>query len=217
MELPTFAMSFRLPFGLLLVSLIAGPSFASAQTKAELDKIAKILDDGKKHFLELVNKVTDEQWNAHAPGIRHSIGEEAEHIALSENELQQVILAALRSPEQPAAPERLKGKVAVIEEVLLGKDAVAEGYDPPKKLINRGEVLEFYAAANRKLTALLESSRETPIAQHVYVHPNEKIGELNGLQWFYYIAYHRERHIRQMEALLVHPAIPGSTQSAALR
>ena len=210
-------MSLRLLSPVLLVCLLAGSSTAAAQTKAEFDKAAKLLDDGKKRFLELINKVNEEQWNAHAPGIRHSIGEEAEHIALSENELQQVILASLRSPEQPAASERLKGKIALIEEVLLGKDAVAEAYTPPKKLINRDEVLEFYGAANRKLTALLDSSRDKPMAQHVYEHPNGKVGELSGLQWFYYIAYHRERHIRQIEALLVHPAIPGSTQSAALR
>ena len=207
--------SFRLPPALLLACLAAAP--LCAQTKAEFDKVQKILEDGKKRFLELIDKTTDEQWNARAPGIRHSIGEEAEHIALSENDLQQVVLGSLRSPEQPAAVERLKGKVATIQEVLLGEDAVAEAFDSQGKIVNRTELLEFYGAANRKLMALLESSREKPMAKHVYVHPNDKIGELNGLQWFYYIAYHRERHIRQIEALLVHPAIPGSVQTARLR
>jgi hypothetical protein len=208
-------MSFRLSLALLLSALAAAP--LAAQTKAEYDKVQKLLEDGSKRFLELIGKTTDEQWNARAPGIRHTIGEEAEHIALSENELQQVVLGALRSPEQPAAVERLKGKEAVVEEVLLGKDAVAEAFDAPGKIANRAELLEFYAAANRKLMTLLESSREQPLAMHVYVHPNEKIGELNGLQWLYYIAYHRERHIRQIEALLVNPAIPGSVQSAQAR
>ncbi len=210
-------MSLRFPLFLLLAGVLGAPVSGLAQTKADYDKVQKMLDDGKARFLALVNKVTEEQWNAHAPGIRHSIGEEAEHIALSENELQQVVLSSLRSPEQPAAPQRLKGKVAVIEEVLLGKDAVAEAFDPPKKIVNREELLEFYGAANRKLMALLASSRDKQLGQHVYVHPNDKIGELTGLQWFYYIAYHRERHIRQIEALLVHPAIPGSVQSARLR
>ena len=208
-------MSFRLHFVLLLSGAIAAP--LSAQTKADFDKIQKILEDGKKRFLELIDKTTDEQWTARAPGIRHSIGEEAEHIALSENELQQVVTAALKSPEQPAAVERLKGKDEVVHEVLLGKDAVAEAFDSPGKIVNREELLEFYGAANRKLMNLLESTRESPLAKHVYVHPNDKIGELNALQWFYYIAYHRERHIRQIEALLTNPAIPGSVQSAQLR
>ena len=190
---------------------------APAQTKADFDKVAKLLEDGKKRFLEVLATVKDEQWNAHAPGIRHSIGEEVEHIALSENELQQVVLASLRSPEQAAAPARLKGKLALIEDVLLGKDAAAEGYKPPGKIVNRDEALEFYSSANRKLMALLESSRGKPMAQHVYEHPSKKIGELTGFQWFYYIAYHRERHIRQIEALLKNPAIPGSVQSAAVR
>lgn len=199
----------------LLVCFVTAP--LSAQTQAEYDKVQKILEDGKGRFLELIDKTTDEQWNARAPGIRHTIGEEAEHIALSENELQQVVLGALRSPEQPAAVERLKGKIDVIREVLLGEDSVAEAFEPPGKIVNRQELLEFYGAANRKLMTLLESCREKPLAKHVYVHPNDEIGELNGLQWFYYIAYHRERHIRQIEALLVNPAIPGSVQTAGLR
>lgn len=210
-------MPSRLPLFLSFAVVLAAPVSVPAQTKADFDKVEKLLVDGKKRFLEVIAKVTDEQWDAHAPGIRHSIGEEAEHIALSENELQQVILTALRGTEQPAAPERLEGKIAVVEEILLGKDAVAEAFNPPKKIVNREELLEFYGAANRKLMALFESCRDKPIAKLVYEHPNAKIGELNGLQWFYYIAYHRERHIRQIEALLVHPAIPGSTQSAKLR
>jgi hypothetical protein len=208
-------MSFRLPLAFALTVLVCAP--LSAQSPAEYDKVQKILEDGKKRFLELVEKTTDEQWSARAPGVRHTIGEEAEHIALSENDLQQVVLGALRSPEQPAAVERLKGQVEVVQEVLLGKDAVAEAFDPPGKIVNKKELLEFYGAANRKLMNLLESCREKPMAQHVYVHPNQKIGELNGLQWFYYIAYHRERHIRQIEALLSNPAIPGAVKSAQLR
>lgn len=208
-------MSLRLPLALLLAGFVAAP--LPAQTKADYDKVQKLLEDGKAKFLALIEKTTDEQWTARAPGVRHSIGEEAEHIALSENDLQQVVLGSLRSAEQPAAVERLKGKIATVEEVLLGKDAVAEAFDPPGKIVNRTELLEFYAAANRKLMTLLESCREKPIAQHVYVHPNQKIGELNGLQWFYYIAYHRERHIRQIESLLTNPAIPGAVQSAQSR
>ncbi len=199
----------------MLASLLAAP--IGAQTKADFDKIEKILEDGKARFLELIERTTDEQWNARAPGARHSIGEEAEHIALSENDLQQVVLGSLRSPQQPAAVERLGGKEKVVEEVLLGEDAVAESFNSEGKIANREELLEFYAAANRKLMRLLESCREKPMAQHVYVHPNDKVGELNGLQWFYYIAYHRERHMRQIEALLSNPAIPGAVTSASLR
>jgi hypothetical protein len=190
---------------------------APAQTKVEFDRIQKLLEAGKKRFLDTIDKVTDEQWNARLPEHHHTIGHEAEHIALSENDLQQVIQLAMESPEQPEAPQRLKGKIAVVEELLLGKDAAAEGYRPPEKMINKSEVLEFYGAANRKLMALLDSSRGEPLAKHVYVHPKEEIGELNALQWFYYIAHHRERHIRQIEALLANPAMPGSVQSAKLQ
>jgi hypothetical protein len=91
-------MSFRLSLAVLLSTLAAAP--LTVQTKAEYDG-PKAVEDRSKRFLELIGKTTDEQWNARGPGIRHTIGEEAEHIALSENGLQQVIPGAWRSPEQP--------------------------------------------------------------------------------------------------------------------
>ena len=69
----------------------------SAQTKADYAEADKMLRDGAKRFLAAVEGLSAEQWNAKPPLINHSIGEEAEHIALSENDLQTVILQAMQA------------------------------------------------------------------------------------------------------------------------
>ena len=198
--------------GLLVAGLLCVAT-SPAQTKQEIAEVDKLLRDGSERFLALVRDLTPEQWNAKVPLIQHTIGEEAEHIALSENELQQVVLYAMQAAPVPGAGERLKGKQDQVKEVLLGKDA-AENFQAAGKIANKAELLEYFPIVHKKLIAMWESTKEKDMSDHVYMHPLPKVGELNALQWFYYIALHRERHIRQIEALRTHPDFPGQKQSA---
>lgn len=198
------------PVVVAVLVLAAAP--APAQTKAELAEARKTLADGSKRFMDLMATVTDEQWKVRVSGIAHTIGEEVEHISLSENDLQQVVLNALKEPADPDAPTELADKKDVVHEVLLGKDATAERFKYQDKIADRRDFMEYYPPAHARLMKLFDES--TNLAQHVYKHPSQKIGRLNAVQWFYYIAYHRERHVRQIEALLAHPDMPGSRKSA---
>lgn len=191
----------------MLLGALALP--AGAQSRKDKDEIAKLLEAGQREFLDLIEPLDEKQWNFRTPTIRHTVGEEAEHLALSENELQRVIRDAKSDPE---AARALTDKQEQVKEILLNPDEPAENFKPLSKLINKSEVLEFYGQAYRKLMRLLESSEN--LNERVYKHPNDKIGELNGLQWFYYIAYHRSRHIEQIRAVMAHPDFPGRVQSA---
>ena len=68
----------------LLAGVLALAAPAFAQTQAEIDKVAEVLADGAGRFRELANSLSDEQWNFKGQGVLHTIGEEAEHIALSD-------------------------------------------------------------------------------------------------------------------------------------
>lgn len=200
----------------LLRLLLAGvlcTTYSSAQTKAEIAEADRLLRDGAERFLDAVKDLTPEQWNAKVPLINHSIGEEAEHIALSENDLQKVILQAMQSSPVPGSAARLAGKQKTIHEVILGDDT-AENFSSPNKIANKQELMEYFPLVHKKLLAIWEQSKEGEMGDHIYVHPLDKVGELNALHWFYYIAYHRERHIRQIEAIKTHPDFPGQQQSA---
>lgn len=202
---------FALP-RLLSLALLCAVAL-SAQTKAEIAEADKLLRGGAERFLALVEGLSSEQWNAKVPLIPHSIGEEAEHIALSENDLQSVILQAMQAAPVEGSAERLAGKEKKIYEVILGDDK-AENFKSPNKIANKAELMEYFPLVHKKLIALWEQSQERKMGDHVYKHPLDKIGELNAMQWFYYIAYHRERHIRQIEAILSHPDFPGAHKTA---
>ena len=99
-------MFFRLLNLAILASILTVP--ALAQTDAQREAAAKLLDEGKERFLELIESVTEEQWNFRVATAAHTIGEEAEHIALSENELPRVVQQALRKAPNPAKAKSLK-------------------------------------------------------------------------------------------------------------
>ena len=192
---------------------LAAPAFA--QSPPEINRATKVLEDGANRFRAIVDSLSDDQWNFKGQGVLHSIGEEAEHIALSENDLQQIVTRALGREPEPGRAAGLSGKEDEIKKILTDGEKLAENFRPKGKLINKGEVKEFYAAANAKLMRLLNGSKE--LGTHLFEHPNKDFGWLTGLQWFYYIAYHRERHILQIETIRKHPDFPGRVQSAQAR
>ena len=200
-----------IPVALLASCALAGPAPAHAQTPAEIAEVRAVLERGANRFRELLGKLNEEQWKFRGSGIAHSVGEEAEHIALSENDLQRVITTAMKADPNTALEQALAGKEKELKQTILAENA-AEAYKAPGKMINKAEVTEFFNAANAKLMRLLESSPN--LSQYAYTHPLKKVGDLTALQWFYYIAYHRERHVQQIEALMAHPDFPGRVQSA---
>lgn len=193
---------------LFAACLLLLPASAPAQSKAEIEKVAKLLDDGAERFTALVAQVTDEQWNYRVPGIAHTLGEEIEHVSLSEHELPRVVDRALTSPAEPGMEN--PAKVEELREFFLGKDARAENFKAQNKVVNRAEYEELFGPAHDRMMAKLRGSEN--LSQHFF--RVSRFGKLSGLQLFYYMAFHRERHIRQMEALLAHPDMPGSRVTA---
>ena len=181
---------------LILVSF-ATPSFA--QTAEELAAAEKVLVDGANRFRAVVAGISAEKWSKRADGFPHTIAEEAEHLCFSENELQQMIVRAKSFQLLPNEAAALKGQEKIAHDVLLDEDSPAEFYAVKNKIATKDEALEYFGAANRKLMTLFRQSKDLGYSQAK--HPSKKIGMLSGLQWFYYIAYHRERHIRQIEAI----------------
>ncbi len=177
---------------------------ARAQTEARIDAVAELLDEGKERFLGLIRSVRDSEWNLLIPPFRHAIGEEAEHVALSENALQTQVTAALAEGPRPTLAAPLKGKEEMLRKFFA--ENTAENFFPRKTLITLPEVLEYYGKANRKLMRLLADSEG--LDEAVHEHPSREIGYLTGLQWFYYIAYHRRLHSDRIEAIMGHEDFP---------
>lgn len=198
---------------LCIFSIPALVPSAYAQTTDSKAKIEALLKQSAKEFLAVIDNVSAKQWNFKAGTLRHSIGEEAEHVCFSEQELQKVLQAALKVND-PKKTAELKGKEEEVRELMLGAGKGAENFRPRGRINSKLEVLEYFSAAHDKLLKVLAGAQG--LDSGYYKHPNKDYGELTTRQWFYYIAYHKQRHIKQIEAIKAHPDYPGRVRKASL-
>lgn len=187
-------------------------SSAYAQEAAAKAKVEALLKQSAKEFLDVIGDVNEDQWRFKGNGIRHSIGDEAEHVAFAEQELQRVILNALKSNADPKRAAQLKGKETEVRVLMLDAPKGAENYQPRGRLNSKLEVLEYFPIAHNKLLQMLAGSQD--LSTHIYKHPSKDYGELTALQWFYYVAYHKQRHIKQIRAIKAHQDYPGRVRTA---
>jgi hypothetical protein len=108
----------------------------------------------------------------------------------------------------------LKGKEGTVRKLMLEATKGAENFRPDGRLNSKLEVLEYFGMAHKKLLQLLADAQE--LETHIYKHPSKDYGELTGLQWFYYIAYHKMRHSKQIEAIKSNADYPGRVRKAAV-
>ena len=193
--------------------VVAGPvSRALAQSSSKTEAVLKVHQESHETFLKLIENISDEQWRFKSSKLRHTIGEEAEHIALAENDLQKVVLRALDSVKDLARAEALAGKENKVRRLMLSPQRRAESFKPPNRLKSEAEVHEFYRRAHRSLLRGIEAQPE--LEGYIYEHPNKKLqyGELTALQWYYYIAYHKLRHCEQIKEIMAQPDFPGGAR-----
>lgn len=196
--------------GVTLLALL--PGLAAAQSDAKIEGLKKELQESADEFVKLIEPLTDEQWNFKSPKIRHTVGNEAEHISLAENDLQRVIQKALAADADLVKAKELAGKEDTVRDLMLHPKRLAESYKVPGRLNSKPEVQEFFRRAHRNLMELFETSSD--LETHVYKHPNKTYDDLTALQWFYYIAYHKRRHIEQIRTIMALPDFPSANASA---
>jgi hypothetical protein len=201
----------------VVVSMLAMPhlcgDLAVAQDAAQIETARKTLEEAGKKFLGLIQGLTAEQWSFKPATGRHSIGEEAEHIALSENDLQRVIQQVMTSPKNLESAKKLAGKEKKIRDLMLSADTNPENFKSPEKLKTLPEVLEYFNRAHGRALKALVSTPD--LSAHVLNHPHPDYRSLTAYQWYFYLAYHNLRHCKQIEDVMADAKFPGGPRRPA--
>jgi hypothetical protein len=191
----------------LIWASLAAPSFASAQAdpKAEVRaQLVKAMDE----FQKALAGVSERQWNYKAPNQKHTIGALAEHAALSTNDLPKMAQRALDAGPNPELAATLTGQTKVVRDVMLSVEQPPENFKPQGRLATRADIEEYFPQARAKALLVLDSSRR--LEYSVSRHPSKRIGDLTGIQWFYYIAYLLQAHTEQIGRIKADPGYPKS-------
>jgi DinB family protein len=195
----TFAQAFSLPR--------ASDGKLTADEKA---KAIKMLLDSQKEFLSYVEKLSDEQWNARPTPFKWTVGETAEHIALSEGLLFGAMERALATPVNPDWETKSAGKEKLLDGLLAGRQGRAqapEPIQPLKRKMSRADIMTLFKEGRAKSLKFIETT-DLLLKAHTLDHPFPVFGTLNAYQWFLYIPAHNLRHNKQIAEIMSKPAFP---------
>lgn len=179
-------------------------------TTEERAKTIKTLHDSQNELMSYIEKLTDQQWNARPAPFKWTVGETAEHIALSEGLLFGAMERALATPINPDWQTKTAGKEAILDGLLAGRKGKAnapEPIQPLKRKMSRAEIMTLLKNGRAKTLTFTEQT-ELPLKAHTLDHPFPVFGTLNAYQWLLYIPAHNLRHNKQIAEIMSNPAFP---------
>ncbi|MGH9900766.1 MAG: DinB family protein, partial [Pyrinomonadaceae bacterium] len=192
---------------LSLFAAAAPSSGADTITQKERDYAVKYLEETREKFLAAVAGLSEAQWKFKSAPDRWSVAEVAEHIALSEGLILQLVTdRVMKSP--PAKPPA--GSVtdeSVVKLVLdrTGKAQAPEMLKPTGKWATREELTKDFIAGREKTIAYVKGTQDD-LRAHSAPHPVLKA--LDAYQWVLLLAAHSARHTAQIEEVKADPDFP---------
>jgi hypothetical protein len=214
-EEPTMKLSLAVLVCTFIVSTLASafttPPVADGKLSAEeRAKAIKMLHDSQNELLSYVEKLSDAQWNFRPAPFKWTVGETAEHIALSEGLLFSAMERALAAPINPDWETKTAKKEAVLDNILaarMGRAQAPEPIQPLKRKMSRADIMTMLKEGRAKSLKFIETT-DLPLKAHTLDHPFPVFGTLSAYQWFLYIPAHNLRHNKQIAEILSNSAFP---------
>jgi DinB superfamily len=214
-------------YGLLSAALFTSPVYAQSSpiaatpkasvaeaktlTKEERDKAVDYLKQTQKDFLAATDGLSEAQWKFKAAPDRWSIAETAEHIAVAEQTIWELVSRKIM--KSPAAPEKAaeaKGK----DEIILAKvpdrsrkAQAPEALRPTGRWATRAALVEDFEGKRAQEIAYLAETKED-LRNHFEEHPFLKT--MDAYQWLIFNGAHCKRHTAQILEVKADPNFPKS-------
>jgi len=161
------------------------------------------LEQSAARFSDLVQSLSDAEWQAPPEGAGWSVAQTCEHLGLVEVGSGKLIARKLF--QEPASPELLAeaaGKDAVLRRMLtdrVGRRAEAPDFvRPVGTWTSRDELLSAFWQWRGSTIAMLSDPARDP-SRYVARHP--VWGMIDGRAWGLFLALHVDRHLEQIEEL----------------
>lgn len=180
--------------------------FTSVTSAQEINKshnqwkatVKETLEESAENFVNVLAPVEQVDWQFRPNGYRHSIGEVAEHAALSHQSLQNLVMKAMASPSRAEFADGLLNKYDLIRRHMLDTPLRTENFSGKNILRTKAEVIEYFQMAHKKAMNILNETSSRSLSTHIYRHPRPLYGHLTALQWMYYLGSHTQRHVKQI-------------------
>jgi hypothetical protein len=192
-----------------LAGLGAAAAWAAPLRQGERDRALSALHATRKQYTDTLAGVSAAQWEWKPAADRWSVGEVAEHLALSEETLFQLIeTKILSSPAQPEKMAETKGKDETVLKLVSSREQkfqAPEFLQPRKAFPDKAATVAAFVKARDRNIAFI---RETNADMREHIAPHPALGPLDAYQWFLLIAAHTERHLAQVKEVMATEGYP---------
>jgi hypothetical protein len=180
-------------------------------TKEERDRAVEYLKQTEKEFLASIAGVSEAQWKFKAAPDRWSIAETAEHIAVAEQTIWDLVSTKImKSPATPEKRAEVQGKDEIIVTKIPDRSRKAQA---PERLKPTGRwateaalVKDFEATRAKEIEYVAETKED--LRNHFEDHPALKT--MDAYQWLIFNGAHCKRHTAQILEVKADPNYPKS-------
>ena len=163
----------------------------------------------RDNFLKSISGLSQKQWTFKPAPDRWSVAEVAEHIAVSESTLSQLVQKQImQSPAAPEKREQVKGKDQVILQRLPDRSHKAQAPEflrPTGRWATQVDLTKAFEDSRKANMDYIRTTNDD-LRDHFFDHP--VFGALDGYQWLLLISGHSARHTEQIEEVKADPNFP---------
>ena len=195
---------------LVLWGTLALVAQAEPLTQGERDRALSHLHATRKVFLDSLAGMSTAQWNFKPDDKTWSVAEVAEHIAISEDTILDLITKKIMAAPA-AAPEKMeltKGKDEQVIKMIPDRSAkfqAPEFLRPTKRWPDQATLVAHFKQSRDNTINYVKTTPDD-LRSHIAPHPVMK--ELDAYQWVLLLSAHSERHTAQIKEVMAHPGFP---------
>ncbi len=180
-------------------------------TAEERNRALEYLKQTQKDFLASIDGVSDAQWKFKAAPDRWSIAETAEHIAVAEQMIWELVSGKImKSPATPEKRAEAKGKEETILKAIPDRSRKAQAPEqlkPTGRFATRADLTkEFESIRGQEISSVADTKED--LRSHFEEHPFLKT--MDAYQWLLFNGAHCKRHTAQILEVKADPNYPKS-------
>lgn len=192
---------------LSLFTLVAFTAERTELTKEERRAAVTEMKSSHDHLLIALRNLSEEQLNFKSNADSWSIAECVEHIAISEMTFSEMLQGLLETPANPANRAEIKISDSELIAMIVDRSQkvkTQKPFEPTGKFGSHEATLEAFKTG-RKANIEFAKTTDADLRNRVQQFP---FGTVDAYQVLLFTSAHTERHVRQIEEIVLHENFP---------
>jgi hypothetical protein len=163
----------------------------------DIHKLKADLDNNTRLFLDILDTVPAEKLQRKNEQTAWSIMDCAEHMLISE----QAVVKTIQGDAIPVEDRAVNSKVADISHAFMDFDRRLRVTGEPDTLKGYDNIADFSEAFRQNRETLKATLEKEPVEWLCKGMEHPIFGFMTRIEWVYYLIYHTERHLQQINRI----------------